>query len=657
MKLSGNAKYILRLLALLLGGHTILRLAFFFYHYEQSFHLTLGEMFWGFASGLRFDVATILFLNAPLVLLLLLPLAAARKKITFTLANIFILLVNLPALAVNAIDIVYYGFSEKRLTHEFWTTKEDLVNINFTILIGYWHLFIAFGVIVWLLWRLLRRLSQAALRQNDSEAAVAVKQGLALSGSALLLIFIGIRGGTPFEPLGPEKAYLTKSFYAGNLGTNSAWTVICSLDLSKGSTMEMVPRETAIKVTRELIQNSFDGPFVSDEYPLVRKASFEGPERRWNVVIFFIESLNARHVGRIGSYMGLPPQKGRPVTPVLDSLTAHGKLYTNYYSNASRSIESIPSGLNSLPELFIRPTISSRYEQNHNWGIGNMLRARGYHTGFFCPGRTGSMGFDHYSIVSGLDHYYGMGEYPDAEKNYSGLWGCYDGPFLQWMLQKENELRQPFFHVFFSVSNHHPFVLPPGHEDLEDVQGWDLVKTTAYTDRVLGEYLKEARKQPWFDSTIFIITGDHTFHEYSEADRTYMDNFHVPLWIMAPGLPGGPDHRLGSHTSIEPTLIELLRLDTWHASSNVSLVSATDHAYVIENLMEVKGLAMGSDCWTTTFARRQKYFELQPPYIKWAEEEENEKSKQMDFTLRCLYQTFQMVRHENRVIGPEFMAK
>jgi Sulfatase len=573
-------------------------------------------------------------------------------SISIITSDILLLILNIPALAANAVDIVYFGLSEKRITHEFWTTKEDLVNINIKILAGYWYLFIVFGLIVWIFYRILKRFSDVCQSQLATEEIPNGFLAWVYPLAFALTTFAFVRGGNPIEPLTPEKAFLTHSHYGGNLGLNSGWTVLSSLDVIQPSALTLQDEAHARKITQARIRNSFDGPFASEKYPLVRKASFEGPENKYNIVILFIESFNALHVGALN---GASPEKS--LTPNMDTLVKHARLFSRYYANASRSVEALPSGLNSLPEIFLRPTLSSRYESNHTWGIGNMLKARGYYNAFFCPARSGSMGFDHYSKASGIDHYFGMNEYPDREKNFDGLWGCFDGPFLQWMLQQQNQMKEPFLNVFFSVSNHHPFALPEGYDDLRQLPGWDLEKTTAYTDRVLGDYFREASKQPWYDRTIFIVTGDHTFHEFSDPERSYPNNFHVPLWILAPGIKPGIDDRLGNHVSLLPTLIDILKLDTWHASTGISLFDSLRPSFVVHNLMEVKGLTTNEFCYTSTFLRPQKLF--RPSGTDWMEQESysEDEIQKMEEELQCLYQTFFNARNENRIIGPEFMTR
>ena len=54
----------------------------------------------------------------------------------------------------------------------------------------------------------------------------------------------------------------------------------------------------------------------------------------------------------------------------------------------------------------------------------------------------------------------------------------------------------------------------------------------AYADWSIGELLTRAKKDGWFDDTIFVFVADHTSGPREEG--TLKQNFHIPLVIYAP---------------------------------------------------------------------------------------------------------------------------
>lgn len=647
LRIPPNLRYALTVILLLLGLNFVLRLAFLFYNTGQATTVPVSEILISFLVGVRFDLATIFIFNGLFLLFLALPFPFAGKQKTYKICNWLIILANLPVLVMNVIDVVYYGFSEKRLTHELFTTKSDYQSFRPSLLMEWWYLFLLAGVLIYLFYRVLSHYSRRHLRRLEDQSGGPRWQHWVGVVVLALLMYTGIRGGVQRTPLWTGKAFVGTTIFAGNLGLNSGFTVVTSLDWWSPSPISLVDEAKSRDIARRMVRNTFDGPFVSDEYPFLRKAGFAEAERPYNVVFLIIESLNASNVGSIA---GAAP--GKSLTPNLDSLARHGRLFRRFYANGTRSVESIPALLNSMPEIFTRPTIGSHFMENGHYGLGHMLSERDYTTAFFCGAHNGTMSFDKYAPICGIKEYYGMDEYPHGMRDFDGFWGSYDWPILQWMGKEQNRFEKPFLSVFFSISNHHPFNLPPDHtEDIEPLPLTAMEKTVMYTDRALAAYLKSVSQYEWYDSTVFIITGDHCFHSDVQENRPVMDNFHVPLLIMGPGIPPGFDDRVASHISLLPTLIELLRLDTWHCSAAVSLLDSTRTPYAINNLMGVTTLAHGEQAYSTNLERILAGYEMNNGMWEKVSRESIRNGpewQEMDLKLRSLYQELFNARVRDR---------
>ena len=471
----------------------------------------------------------------------------------------------------------------------------------------------------------------------------------AFTGAFLLFGVVGVRG-VKKAPLESRRAFTSESTFIGNMGLNSAFTVVSCLDFGADEPIDWLPESQAVETSRKLIQGQHDVGFTSNEYPLWRESKFDSSETHYNVVFFIIESLNARHIGSItGDYKN-------SLTPNLDTLIRHGRMFSNFYANGVRSVEALPALFNSMPEIFRRPTIGSRYLENRHYGLGHILGERGYHNSFFCGAHNGTMGFDEYAAKSGIHNYFGMNEYPHSERDFDGYWGCPDGPVLAWMAETQDTFKEPFFSTFFSISNHHPFHLPPQASDR--IRGMDhltkMEKTTAYSDQAIGEYFQKVKEYDWYDRTIFVLTGDHCFHEESVPNRPIMENFHVPLFIMGPGIEPGIDDQLGNHIQVMPTLIEMMQLETAHSSIGPSLF-ADSPGFVVNNLLDLTTLAMDSIAFTTNFEgtgtvqiRRQGKWVT--PSDKTSEIQE--RMRTLAFQLRCFYQVLNNTRVTNSLVAP-----
>lgn len=647
VQLPPNVKYVLAATAVLLGINFVFRLAFLLYNQAQFWALSWTDIGFGFLLGLRFDLATILIFNGLVFLVMVIPVRSLHTRRTYRWFNILILVFNLPVIVLNGIDVVYFSYAEKRLTHELFTTKSDYGAFKPSMLAEWWWIFLLAGLTLFIGYRILDRASKRYLEKDPRATWGPPARLWGFAGVFLILAIIGIRGVNA-GPLESRHAFVTKGTFVGNMGLNSAFTVLSCVNFSEDRPITWIPQKDAVEETRKLIASPNDGAFTSKRFPLWRTSHFDQPEKHYNVVFLIIESFNARHVGSINGDLE------HSLTPNLDTLIRHGRMFTNFYANGVRSVEALPALFNSMPELFRRPTIGSRYLDNNHYGLGHILKERGYYNSFFCGAHNGTMGFDDYAARSSIPNYYGMNEYPHSDRDFDGFWGCPDGPVLQWMAETQNSFEQPFFSTFFSISNHHPFHLPPhASQELKDNEELTkMEKTTVYSDLALGEYFQKVSQYPWFDSTIFILTGDHCFHEESEPNRPIMENFHVPLFMMGPGIEPGLDDRLGNHVSVMPTLIELMQLGTSHSSIGQSLLDDRQ-GFAVNNLLELTTLAMDSIAFTTNFAgnnsiqvRRQG---------KWEDVDESvsdlpERMQTLGYQLRCIYQVLFNTRVTNSLV-------
>ena len=117
------------------------------------------------------------------------------------------------------------------------------------------------------------------------------------------------------------------------------------------------------------------------------------------------------------------------------------------------------------------------------------------------------------------------------------------------MLAQKTE--EPFFAIIQTAGNHRPFKIPEDSKGYkhEDVDKEVLTENGFYSleeyngfrflDHSLGYYFDEAKKEKYFDNTVFLIFGDHGTGNGSH-DRRFgglsPGPFHVPFLIYAPEL-------------------------------------------------------------------------------------------------------------------------
>ncbi|MCS7073386.1 MAG: LTA synthase family protein [Bacteroidia bacterium] len=622
-------------------------------HWDLAAQSSLLDLALAFIVALRFDIATTFIFAGIIPLILLLPFPKLYFRRNLILWTGLVIFLNIIAITPNVIDIAYFRITNRRLSYEFFVMLKDIIGFAWVAIVDYWFLLAAgllvVGLFTWLIFRIGKSYPILPIEPYSGKS---FGIGFAIWLFWIGILIVGIRGGLQLKPLRPAMAFFSTDRFAGNLASNSAYTVISSTAGSGGNTVEFLPKDEAISIVRNLIRNSFDTEWANSEYPFLRKAQFQEPEKKLNVVILIMESLNASQVGCL---QNLPLEQS--LTPNFDTLAKNGLLFTNFYANAVRSIEAVPAIYNSLPDVLPHSIIASDFETNTTYGLGNILHDKGWTTSFFHGADNGTMGYHAYTRLSGVNHYYGINEYPGGKNSpdYDGTWGIFDGPYLQYFANQLSKQKQPFFSVVFTLSNHHPYRLPTiGAESIQNLPLTPNQKTFRYSDLALGQFFQTASQMPWFSNTIFLITGDHTWGLDANPDETVVDKHHVPLLIYAPGkIKPRVSNAPGCHTHILPTVIDLLKLSTWYAATVPSLADSTQKSLAFFQHSGTFTLLKDSIAYSSNLedlnlfeewsGRKKRYSAESPEILAISMERKKE--------LRAYYQVLQNAIVQNKLVS------
>lgn len=114
----------------------------------------LPRLLWG---GVVFDTPGIMYTNALIILLLLLPLHKKECGGYQRVCKWLYVVVNSMAVAVNLADSVYFRYTLRRTTTSVFTEfqgEDNLAAILGVELLRHWYLVVLFVVLAWALWRL-----------------------------------------------------------------------------------------------------------------------------------------------------------------------------------------------------------------------------------------------------------------------------------------------------------------------------------------------------------------------------------------------------------------------------------------------------------------------------------------------------------------------
>ncbi|MBQ7156414.1 MAG: sulfatase-like hydrolase/transferase [Bacteroidaceae bacterium] len=522
-------------LALVIACFTICRLAFMLENWGRFHELTASEMLNIYRGGLRFDWATICYVNALYILLitLLLPLFGKQwyrqtTKITFVTLNALCWVINL-------MDSVYFQFIGRRCTASVFVefrndNVTDILGIEF---LSHWYFVLLFILMVLATWRLYRH------PLPHIHGSITLPHiGKAVGALLFSTVFIigGIRGGFDPEqrPLNNKEAkeYTSRPVFSA-LVLNTPYSIIRTIG------KRAFPHYTY-----------FTDDELAKHYSPLHAAAPVNPAHP-NVVIIILESFGSEYSAFLN---GKPANEG--YMPFLDSLMQQGMTFDDTFSNGHCSIDGQASVHLSIP-LMVESFFTSHAALNDVCGAATELKDLGYHTAYFHGADNGSLSLDGFSRSVGYDSYFGRTEFAD-DTEWDHHWGIWDEPFMQFYAHKMSEMKEPFITTIFTVTSHHPFQIPEKYKRVYTEGKMPIYKTIRYTDMALRKFFEYAKTQTWYSNTLFVLTGDHTNQSAVAEYQTDLGTYRVPIVFYHPSDSTFQSvHRGGiaQHIDIMPTVL------------------------------------------------------------------------------------------------------
>jgi phosphoglycerol transferase MdoB-like AlkP superfamily enzyme len=541
----------------------IARVLFYVYNSETVEVDSISEFLRISYHGLAFDTTAILYINGLFIVLSVLPFFInTRPKFQKVLFYLYFIS-NLLFFSFNFVDFIYYKYNFSRLTLAAWDVlkhEESKGGMLFRFLITYWHVFLLY-IAVSALWIFLYQ--KVKVKQNLVENAKVKYVAKSIFGFLVVatLCIGGIRGDfkKSTRPINLVDANQhVKKAQQADLVLNSPFTFLRTLGVKSFKRPEFNIAESVIEENFQPIK------FYKSNSP-------SSP----NIVLIITESMGREYVGAFNKEANIKDYVS--YTPFLDELAKESLIFTNAYANGYKSIHgmsSIISGIPSFKEAFT----SSPYAKQKIESMVSCLKSKGYDTSFFHGAPNGSMGFLGYGNILGFDHYYGMTEYGN-DKDFDGSWGIWDEPFMQFMNATISKKKAPFFSTIFTVSSHEPYVVPEKFKNKIPKGTNPMHQPVGYTDYAFKKFFESAKKQPWFENTIFIITADHcNLVNYSEeyTDKI-MNRTAVPILFYSPKYKlKGENKDLAQHIDIFPTVMDIIGYDKPFKSWGRSLVAKDD---------------------------------------------------------------------------------
>jgi phosphoglycerol transferase MdoB-like AlkP superfamily enzyme len=574
---------VLSLAALFVVALTSARIYFLLKYREAFSAAASADIAASFLRGLRFDLSTAAIVTGPFLLVSLFP--GARFGGRALRAILWAVFAWQAALLVYLfIDIQYFAFAQRHLTFEIrnaWTETGVILGIGFERYrfetMGLFLFIAAYAAVFIKVVGLADHPPPRPGNWAERHSIAGFARDLAAFVLAIGLSVLLIRGGFQMKPLGVRDAFSGDHVELGVLSLNGIYTTISSLAHDGADAKSMMNALRRIRPTggaddmeaAAMIVPS--GEQVLAAYPLYRKYGY-GPEDRrpLNVVVFVMESWSAKYIGALG---GSPS-----ATPFFDSLAPQGLLLANCFANAQRSIEGLTATLGSIPASL--GALGGHGEgllyQTRFSPIGTVLDRHGYETLFIHGARRGSMGFERLVKKFGIRRHISREDFDISRKGIDdGRWGIFDEHAFLRANDEFRAMRKPFFAVVYSLSSHTPYPIPSKEFEhfKADLPYRDYLNSLRYSDYALSRFFEAARKEKYFDDTVFVLVGDHT--EGAATGASLYDSYRIPGFVYGRDIitPGRFDE-LTSQADVVPTILDILRVSDPFTSWGRSVFAA-----------------------------------------------------------------------------------
>ena len=541
--------------------YTVSRFLFFIYNYSFLEIDSASEYIRLSYHGLAFDTTAIFYLNSLFVLFSMLPLRVNTQKGYQKFLFIIYFLTNLIGMALNFVDLIYYKFNFSRTTVSEWDVIENESNLPqmfARFAVSYWHVFLLFILTVALWIFLYKKVKVSTKPYAKSLTAYVLTSVVSFLIMATLMVG-GIRGDFKYSTrpinLVDANRHATKIQHA-DFVLNTPFAIIRTFN-----------KKTFKKVSFDLQKSVVDS--LAQPMKVYQKTVPNKP----NIVVFITESYSREYIGAFNDPTQIKDYVG--YSPFLDSLATKSLIFNNAFANGRKSIHGMSSVLAGIPS-FKDAFTSSPFANQDVESVVSVLNDEGYDSSFFHGAPNGSMGFLVFSNILGFDHYYGKTEF-NNDLLFDGVWGIWDDPFFQYTKEVLDTKTTPFFSTIFTVTSHEPYIVPKEYEGVFPKGTLPMHQCVGYTDFAFKQFFEAAKKEPWFENTIFIITADHTNQiYYKEQYLNPINRYAVPILIYSPSEEYiGVSSELAQQIDIYPTILDMVGYNKPFRSWGRSLVNSS----------------------------------------------------------------------------------
>ena len=552
---------------------TLLRMAFLIAFNSYDNNHTMSNVIYSFLVGARFDLQLIVLVNLPILLFGGIKFIGVFKSVFakyFWLIYIFI--TNMAILFIYVVDFPYYDFFKKMVDSSIIRYFYDIGEAMKMLKEGYplYSTSIGFFIFCIVLFLLLKKLFEK-IDSAETTHLEKKRKIIIYTLFVVLYVFAGY-GKFAFYPWRWSEAFYSSNNFLSYLSSNPVTYFV--------NTLKNKDIKYDIKKTKDYYPYVADFLGIKDKdsqkLSLVREITPNHPKEysftKPNIVFVLSESLAYCRTDMSGN-----PLKA---TPFLNTLAKNGLLYHRYFTPHAGTARSVFTAMTGLPDVERMRTSSRNPMVVGQHMVLNSLK--GYKKFYFIGG---SLSWGNIrGVVSNVN-----GIVEREESSYDSprndVWGISDIDLFREVNKTLKKTKEPFFAFVQLSGNHSPYTIPKQTYGFKKAKGVDKDKLLKYSfdgkiddynaqrfmDHSIKDFITHAKKESYFNNTIFIFVGDHGLPKQakhmSRIEEDHLCAIHTPLIIYAP--------KFISHKVIDYPVSEVDMMATIAGLSGMKYINST----------------------------------------------------------------------------------
>lgn len=358
------------------------------------------------------------------------------------------------------------------------------------------------------------------------------------------ILVIGARGGIDPIPINQSQVYFSNHAFVNATTVNNLFNIVVSISENKN-----IDRNSFAFYDNEKAEETVFKLYTPTRDTSTSITAASNP----NIVLILLESWGADLIESLGG--------DSRITPNFHQLEQEGILFTNIYSNGKRSEQGMSSTFGGFPSIPFTHIVSQPEKSSQLPSFIKTLNNLNYNTTFNFGGELRYGNIKGYIVGNGFDR---VLENKDFDSEIPrGRLGIHDQYLYSEVYKQLNNTPQPFFTTIYTLSSHNPYDQPK----VVSIPDWKneenpYIQSSHYADYAIGEFIKEAKTQPWYDNTIFILIADHSHKSYKPHEWQSPNSHRIPLLIfgnpIVNELKGTQNPIIGTNSDIPATILSIL---------------------------------------------------------------------------------------------------